>query len=102
MTNGGGRHPLQVMSILHNHYSGLAKLDGVDARTEQDAMAATGIKSPYPAKKALQNYQRLGGASVKRAMELLAAADLDLRGARELDGDVVMDVLVARLSKLRR
>jgi DNA polymerase-3 subunit delta len=35
-------------------------------------------------------------------MELLAAADLDLRGARELDGDVVMDVLVARLSKLRR
>ena len=102
MTNGGGRHPLQVMSILHNHYGGLAKLDGVDARTEQDAMAATGIKSPYPAKKALQNYQRLGGASVKRAIELLAQADLDLRGARELDGDVVMDVLVARLSKLRR
>lgn len=102
MTGGGGRHPLQVMSILHNHYSGMAKLDGVDARTDQDAMAATGIKSPYPAKKALQNYQRLGGASVKRAIELLAQADLDLRGARELDGDVVMDVLVARLSKLRR
>lgn len=102
MTHGGGRHPLQVMSILHNHYSGMAKLDGVEARTDQDAMAATGIKSPFPAKKALQNYQRLGGASVKRAVELLAQADLDLRGARELDGDVVMDVLVARLSKLRR
>ncbi len=102
MTNGGGRHPLQVMSILHNHYVGIAKLDGVDARTDQDAMAATGIKSPYPAKKALQNYQRLGGASTKRAVELLAQADLDLRGARDLDPDVVMDVLVARLSKLRR
>ena len=102
MTNGGGRHPLQVMSILHNHYVGIAKLDGVDARTDHDAMAATGIKSPYPAKKALQNYQRLGGASTKRAVELLAQADLDLRGARDLDADVVMDVLVARLSKLRR
>ena len=97
MTNGGGRHPLQVMSILHNHYIGIAKLDGVDARNEQDAMAATGIKSPYPAKKALQNYQRLGGASTKRAVGLLAQADLDLRGARDLDPDVVMDVLVARL-----
>jgi DNA polymerase-3 subunit delta len=102
MTNGGGRHPLQVMSILHNHYVGIAKLDGTDARTEQDAMAATGIKSPFPAKKALQNYQRLGGASTKRAVELLAQADLDLRGARDLEPDVVMDVLVARLSKLRR
>ena len=38
----------------------------------------------------------------KRAVELLAQADLDLRGARDLDPDVVMDVLVARLSKLRR
>jgi len=102
MTNGGGRHPLQVMSVLHNHYVGIAKLDGVDARNEQDAMAATGIRSPYPAKKALQNYQRLGGASTRRAVELLAQADLDLRGARDLDPDVVMDVLVARLSKLRR
>ena len=39
---------------------------------------------------------------MKRAIELLAQADLDLRGARDLDADVVMDVLVARLSKLRR
>jgi DNA polymerase-3 subunit delta len=102
MTHGGGRHPLQVMSILHSHYGAIARLDGVDARTEQDAMAATGIKSPYPAKKALQNYRRLGGAAVKRAFELLAQADLDLRGVRDLEADLVMEVLVARLSKLRR
>lgn len=102
MTHGGARHPLQVMSVLHNHYSSIAKLDGADALTEQDAMAATGIKSPFPARKAMQNYQRLGGSSVRRAMELLAQADLDLRGARDLEPDLVMDVLVARLSKLRR
>jgi len=101
MMHGGGRHPLQIMSILHTHYSNLAKLDGVDARNEQDAMAATGIKSPYPAKKALANYRRLGPESTKRAIELVAQADLDLRGAKDLAPDLVMDVLVARLSKLR-
>lgn len=102
MTHAGGRHPLQIMSILHTHYGNLAKLDGAGVRSEQEAMAATGIKSAYPAKKAMQNYRRLGGDSVKRAIELLAQADLDLRGAKELPSDLVMEVLVARLSKLRR
>jgi DNA polymerase-3 subunit delta len=102
MLHGGERHPLQIMAILHGNYANLAKLDGVDARTEADAMAATGIKSPFPAKKALQTYQRLGPASTKRAMELLAQADLDLRGAKDLEPELVMEVLVARLSKLRR
>ncbi len=102
MIHAGGRHPLQIMSILHTHYGNLAKLDGSGARTEQEAMGVTGIKSAFPAKKALQNYRRLGGGSVKRAIELLAQADLDLRGAKELSSDLVMEVLVARLSKLRR
>ncbi len=102
MMHAGERHPLQIMAILHNHYSSIAKLDGVSARTEQEAMAATGIKSPYPAKKALANYRRLGPTSTRRAIELLAQADLDLRGAKDLDSELVMELLVARLSKLRR
>jgi DNA polymerase-3 subunit delta len=102
MMHAGGRHPLQIMAILHGHYSNIAKLDGADARSEQDAMAATGIKSAFPAKKALANYRRLGPVSARRAIELLAHADLDLRGARDLDPELVMEVLVARLSKLRR
>ncbi len=101
MTHAGGRHPLQIMAVLHGHYGNLAKLDGRDVRSEQEVMDATGIKSKFPAKKALENYRRLGGAKVKRAYELLAAADLDLRGATALPTDVVMEVLVARLSKLR-
>jgi DNA polymerase-3 subunit delta len=102
MMHAGGRHPLQIMAIMHSHYSSIAKLDGADARSEQDAMAATGIKSPYPAKKALANYRRLGPSSTRRAIELLAQADLDLRGAKDLEPELVMEVLVARLSKLRR
>jgi DNA polymerase-3 subunit delta len=101
MMNGGGRHPLVVIATLHKHYVDLARLDGLGARSEADASAATGLKG-YPAKKALANYNRLGGSSVKRAVELLAQADLDLRGDTDLDDELIMEVLVARLSKLRR
>ncbi|MDX2381974.1 MAG: DNA polymerase III subunit delta [Acidimicrobiia bacterium] len=102
MIHGGHRHPLQIMSILHGHYAAIARLDGVDARSEQDAQAATGLKSGFRAKKSMEQYRRLGGPNAKRAFELLAQADLDLRGGREIPDDIVMEVLVARLSKLRR
>ena len=100
MMHGGERHPLQLMAILHTHYGRLARLDGVDARSDTDAAAAIGIKPGFPAKKALGNYRRLGGAGVRRAIDLLAAADLDLRGDTDLEPEMVMEVLVARLSKL--
>lgn len=100
MIHGGERHPLQIMAILHGHYGKLARLDGVEARTDNDAAQAMGIKPGYPAKKALGNYQRLGGGGVLRAMQLLARADLDLRGATDLEPEMVMEVLVARLSRL--
>jgi DNA polymerase-3 subunit delta len=100
MIHGGERHPLQIMAILHTHYGKLARLDGVDARSENDAAQAMGIKPGYPAKKALANYRRLGGGGVLRAVQLLAGADLDLRGETDLEAELVMEVLVARLSRL--
>lgn len=100
MMHGGERHPLQIMAILHNHYGRLARLDGVDARSEQEAADAMGIKPGFPAKKALGNYRRLGAGGVRRAIQLLAAADLDLRGETDLAAETVMEVLVARLSRL--
>lgn len=102
MSGAGGRHPLQVMAILHGHYGRLARLDGADADTEPRVAEVLGIKPGFPARKAMQQYRRLGGGGVQRAIELLAGADLDLRGAKDLDDDIVMDVLVARLSRLRR
>jgi len=100
MIHGGERHPLQIMAILHGHYGKLARLDGLDVRSESDAAEAMGIKPGFPAKKALQNYRRLGSGNVRRAIELLADADADLRGDTDLDGEFVMEVLVARLSRL--
>jgi DNA polymerase-3 subunit delta len=102
MLDSGGRHPLQVMAILQGHYTKLATLDGVEARSEAEAAAALGIKPGFPARKALDLSRRLGATAIRRAVDLLATADLDLRGRSMLDERLVMEVLVARLSKLRR
>ena len=100
MMGAGDRHPLQVMAILHAHVVRFLKLDGVDARDEAAAAAALGIKPGFPVRKALDQYRRLGSAGTARALALLAQADLDLRGAKEWSEELVMEVLVARLSRL--
>jgi DNA polymerase-3 subunit delta len=100
MMGAGERHPLQVMSILHGHYVKLLMLDGANARDENSAATAMGIKPGFPAKKAFNQYRRLGGGGTTRAIGLLAQADLDLRGAKEWPEALVMEVLVARLSRL--
>jgi DNA polymerase III subunit delta len=100
MMGSGERHPLQVMAILHGHYTKLLKLDGSNARDESSAAQVLGIKAGFPARKALDQYRRLSGTGVTRAVGLLARADLDLRGEKDWPESLVMEVLVARLSKL--
>lgn len=94
------RHPLQVMATLHTHYVKMMKVDGTNANSEQAVAEVLGIKPGFPARKVLDQYRRLGGSGVSRAVSLLAGADLDLRGQRDLPEDLVMEVLVARLSRL--
>ena len=100
MMAAGERHPLQIMTMLHSHYVRLLSLDGSNARDEASAAAAMGIKPGFPARKALEQYQRLGGRTTAKAIGLLAGADADLRGAKEWPDTLVMEVLVARLSRL--
>lgn len=100
MMGSGERHPLQVMAILHGHYGKLLKLDGADARDESAAAALLGTKPGFGTKKLLDQFRRLDGSGVARAIGLLAQADLDLRGAKDWPDSLVMEVLVARLSKL--
>ena len=57
--------------------------------------------STFPAKKALGQTRKLGSEGVTRAISLLAAADLDLRGQSGLESRAVVEVLVARLARLR-
>jgi DNA polymerase III subunit delta len=100
MMGGGERHPLQIMAILHNHYARMLRLDGADVRDDNAAAQLLGVKSPFAAGKSLTQSRRLGSSGVARAIGLLAQADLDLRGAKDWPADMVMEVLVARLSKL--
>lgn len=99
MLHGGERHPLQVMATLHNHYANVVRLDGREVRDRKEAAVVLGVKE-FPAQKALENHRRLGSSGAMRAIRLLADADLDLRGERDLPPELVMDVLVARLSRL--
>ncbi len=100
MLGAGGRHPLQIMATLHAHYGRLLRLDGADVTDERAAATLLGLKSPFPARKALDAGRRLGHKGIARAITLLAAADLDLRGAKEWPEGLVVEVLVARLSRL--
>lgn len=103
MLRGGDRHPLAIMANLQGHYLRMLRLDGAGARGEKDAAAVLGLKgSTFPAKKALDQGRKLGGTGVRRAVELLAEADVDLRGASAWPGELVMEVLVARLARLSR
>ena len=99
MMTAGERHPLQVLAQLHNHYARLAKLDDSRITTQADAETILGLKG-FPAQKALGTFRTIGPDGVRRAFELLARADSDLRGGTGLEVDVVMDVLVARLARL--
>jgi DNA polymerase-3 subunit delta len=101
MLQGGGRHPLQVMVTLQTHVERMLRLDGSGIRDEKEAAAALGMKgSAYPAKKALAQAASLGSAKVARATQLLAQADLELRGRTEQPGEQVLELLVARLAAL--
>jgi DNA polymerase III subunit delta len=101
MLQGGGRHPLQVMVTLQTHVERMLRLDGSGIRDEKEAAAVLGMKgSAYPAKKALAQGAALGSAKVARATQLVARADLDLRGRTEQPGEQVLELLVARLAAL--
>ncbi len=102
MLVAGDTHPLVVMSLLHRHYRQMLRLDGAGVTSPEQAASVLGLRNSYPAKKALAQATRLGSGRIARAFALLAAADLDLRGVTDLPGEVVLEVLVARLSRLVR
>ena len=99
MLSAGESHPLVILALLHKHYRQMLRLDGAGVTTAGQAAEVLGV-SAFPAKKALAQSGRLGSARIARAVQLLAEADLDLRGSTGLPGELVLEVLVARLSRL--
>jgi len=88
-----------VLASLSRHVLSLLKIDGSGVRNDNEAAALLGMK-PYPARKVLSQGRKLGGEKVRRAVRLAAQADLDIRGASEWPPELVLEVLVARLSRL--
>ena len=64
------------------------------------AASLLGDKSTFRTKKTLSEANRLGPEKSKRAIQLLAEADVNLRGGTGVPAETVMEVLVARLSSL--
>lgn len=100
MLRSGEFHPFQVMSLLHNHYSKALRLDGSGASNPVEAMALINSRSDFQGRKYLDLSREMGSRRVFDAIGHLAKADRSLRGATGLDNEVVLEVLVARLSRL--
>ena len=100
MLRAGERHPLQVMATLHSHYARMLRLDGAGVRERAGGRRAArrGARS----RPRRRSTRRAGSATTAlvRAFDLLAEADLDLRGSATWPDELVLEVLVARLAAL--
>ena len=100
MQGNGAQHQMQILGFLSNHYFRILQLSGRSGVTSEEAANLLGDKSAYRAKKTLSEANRLGPEKSKRAIQLLAEADVNLRGGTGVPAETVMEVLVARLSSL--
>jgi DNA polymerase-3 subunit delta len=98
----GGRAAPELVAVLHRHFSNMLRLDGAGARSGEDAAELLGVRSPFVARKALAPGQRLGGERLGQAVALVAEADVDVKGRTALAPELVLEVLVARLTRLAR
>ena len=95
------RHPLVLLATLHGRYQRMLRLDGAGIADERQAAEVLGMRgSTFPARKLLGQTRKLGPGGVARAIKLLAEADMALRGTLDWPGELVMEVLVARLASL--
>lgn len=101
MMGAGERHGLVILSILNRHFRAMLAVDG-DMPADEHAAAARLGMAPYPAKKAMAQAQRIGHGAIVEAIGLLANADDAVRGGSGLSDEAVMEVLVARLSRLSK
>jgi DNA polymerase-3 subunit delta len=102
MTDAGGLSAVEVVFSLHRHYSNMLALDGATISTGEEAARLLSVNSAFVGKKALEQSRRLGSARIAHAIELLADADLDVKGRTGLPPALVVEILVARLSRQTR
>lgn len=99
MLSGNAYAAMQIMAILRGHYEPMLQLDGAIVSTMDDVEYLIGKKG-FRAEKIWSQQRRLGTEGVFRAITLLAEADIDLRGGKDWEDHLVLEVLVARLARL--
>jgi len=109
MLDSRERVGVQIINILQRHYLRMARLEGSGASTGEEAAEIIGGHS-YPAQKLVRAARVLGGDRIAYAVDLIARADLDLKGGASYGGQgedaidktdlTVVEVLVARLAKM--
>lgn len=100
MVGSGESHPMQIISSLSTHYTKLLRLDGLDSPAKEDVFAIVGTKSDYMANKTVALSRTMGSKNIASAIVLLARADVDLRGGKDLSDQLILEILVARLCRL--
>jgi hypothetical protein len=65
-----------------------------------ESMALIGSRSDYQGRKYLELTRAMGPKKIFEAINLLARADRALRGGTGLEDEIVLEVLVARLSRM--
>ncbi len=100
MTFSGGKNAISILAILHRHFRDMFALDGSGAGNDAAAGEILGIASTFRAGKLRRQSTKLGSEKLARAIVLLQEADLDLRGRIDWPAELIMEVLVARLSRL--
>jgi DNA polymerase-3 subunit delta len=94
-----GRVPLAVLATLSAHYERMFRLAGMGIGDVGGAAAFLGLKgSTYPASKALGGIRLYGEDGLGAMVLAIANAGVDLKGGSGWPGQLVMEVLVARLA----
>jgi DNA polymerase-3 subunit delta len=101
MFDAGGLSAVEVLATMNRYYAQLLALDGATVSGEREAAELLG-SAPFVAKKALEQSRRLGSARISQAITLLADADLDAKGRTGLPPELVIEIVVARLSRQTR
>lgn len=101
MMGPGGVSGHEILASLDNHVVRIARLDGADLTSGDEAAAVLGIHR-FPAQKLLATARRLDPSAIRSAVALVADADLDLKGKSGLSEQMVIEILVARLARLTR
>jgi DNA polymerase III delta subunit len=76
-------------------------LDDDHISGESEAAQILGT-APFLARKSLDQSRRLGSARIAAAINLVAAADLNVKGGTGLSPEMVAEILVARLARQTR